>query len=40
MTENHITCNSEFSKTTTLKLLIDTGSDVNVIKINKLLGDE
>ena len=35
MTENHIICTSEFSNTKTLELLIDTGSDVNVIKINK-----
>jgi hypothetical protein len=33
MTENRIICTSEFSNTKTLELLIDTGSDVNVISI-------
>lgn len=33
---NHIECKSTASKTHALKLLIDTGSEVNMIKINLL----
>lgn len=37
--ENHILCESPNSLTNKLELLIDTGSEINIIKINKLLGD-
>jgi len=37
--ENHITCKSPDSLVTDLKLLIDTGSEVNIIKINYLDGN-
>lgn len=36
---NHITCKSAASKTNELSLLIDTGSQVNILKINCLSGE-
>jgi len=34
--ENHINCKSEASRNKKLELLIDTGSEVNITKINTL----
>ena len=39
ITQNHITLQSPSFNTETIQLLLDTGSDLNLIKINKLKGN-